>query len=45
MVLYHEFDKRRAAAFEITTIRSFKHDPFLFFFGGGAEGVDPVDLL
>ena len=34
MVLLQEFDKRRAAAFEITTI----HDPFLCL--AGAEGVE-----
>ena len=38
MVLLQEFDERRAAAFEITTIRSFKHDPF-FFGGGGGVGL------
>ena len=42
IVLLQEFDERRAAAFEITTIRSFKHDPL---FLAGAEGVDPIDLL
>ena len=43
MVLLQEFDERRAAAFEITTIRSFKHEPFFFLVG--VEGVDPIDLL
>ena len=49
-MLLQEFDERLAAAFEITTIRSFKYDPFFGGGGGGGggkgrRGVDPIDLL
>ena len=38
MVLQQDFEERRAAALEITTIRSFKYEPFFFFCGGGGDG-------
>ena len=41
MVFLQDFDERCAAALEITTIRSFKHEPFVF--GGGGGGL--LDVL
>ena len=39
MVLQQDFDERRAAALEITTMRSFKHEPFFCGGGGGLVNV------